>query len=66
MEWILIQHIGIGNLHNVSQVHDGDPIADMPDDGKIVGDKDIRQPFHASLQLFQQVDDLSLDRGVQG
>jgi hypothetical protein len=34
----------------MTQVHDGDSIADMFNHGQVMGDKDIGQPFHADLQ----------------
>src|SRR6185503_7635607 len=48
-----------------AQVHHGDAIADVLDDGQVVGDEQVRE-VHAALQVAQQVDDLRLDGDVEG
>ena len=53
-----------GDLHDLAQVHDGDALADVPDDREIVGDEQVRHA-HLGLQVLKQVDDLSLDRDVK-
>jgi hypothetical protein len=42
----------------------GDAVADMGDDGEIMGDEQVRKTVLA-LQVDQQVDDLRLDRDVE-
>ena len=57
--------IGLRQLHDLAQVHDGDAVADVAHDREVVGDEDDRQP-QLALQLGEQVDDLRLDRDVEG
>ena len=45
-------------------IHDRDPVADMPDDAQIVGDEDETQ-FALLLQIDEQVQDLRLYRHVK-
>jgi len=52
-------------LHDPSQIHDGNPICDMFDNRKIVGDEQESQS-HLAGEPGQQIDDLRLDRNVQG
>ena len=54
-----------GDLTDLAEVHDGDPIADVLDDGEVVGDEDQRQSV-THLEVFEQVDDLGLDADVEG
>ena len=42
-----------------------DPVGDVPDDGQVVRDEQIGQP-ELVLQVLEQVDDLGLDRHVEG
>ena len=51
-------------FHHVAQIHDADTIRDMSDHRQIVGNKQVRQ-VHLFLDVFQQVDDLSLDRDIE-
>ncbi len=64
MKGIAIQIAPGGNFHDITQVHDGDPIADMPDHGQVVRDKKVRQ-IQLVLEFFQEIDDLSLNGYVQ-
>ena len=51
-------------LDDLAQVHDRHTVADLPDDGQIVRDQDVRDGKFA-LESFKQVHDLGLDRYVQ-
>ena len=62
---VAVQVLLVGQLHHVAQVHDPDPVGDVLDHGQVVGDKDVAQA-HGFLHGFEQVDDLGLDRHVQG
>jgi hypothetical protein len=51
-------------LDHFAEVHDGDPVADVADDGQVVGDEDVGEP-QLVLEIGEQVDDLGLDRDVE-
>ena len=55
----------VGELGDAPEIHDRDPVADVLDDTHVVSDEDVRQP-ELALELLQQVQDLGLDRHVQG
>ena len=61
---VLIDLRRVGQLHHLAQVHDRDAVADVPDDEKVVGDEEVRQP-QALLELLKHIDDLGLDGDVQ-
>src|SRR5918995_5978605 len=61
---VLVQLLRRRDLDDRAQVHDRDPIGDVPDDGEVVGDEQIRQR-ELGLELLEQVDDLRLDRDVE-
>ena len=46
------------------EVHDGDPVGDLPDHRQVVRDEDVGQ-VEVALQVPQQVQDLRLDRDVE-
>src|SRR5712671_3082024 len=54
----------VGDLDDLAEIHDGDAVADVLDDGEVVGDEQIRKP-ELALQIAQQVDHLSLHRDVE-
>ena len=49
----------------MSQIHDRDPVGNVAHDQKVMGDKEIGQTEFV-LQLVEHVDDLRLDRDVEG
>ena len=51
-------------LHDTSQIHDHDPVADVFDDAEVMRDENISQ-VKLLLQAAEEVDDLCLDRNVQ-
>ena len=53
------------DLDDLAEVHHGDAVAHVAHDGEVVGDEDHRQA-ELALQLAQQVEDLGLDRDVEG
>ena len=59
-----IQLITGSKFHDHTQIHHRNTIADMPNHGKIVGDKEISQ-VELLLQLLQQIYHLRLDRNIQ-
>ena len=50
---------------HLAEVHDPDPVADVLDDRQVVGDEQVRQ-VEPLAQVEQQVEDLRLDRDVEG
>ena len=55
----------VGDLHDLAEVHHGHPVADVLNHAHVVGDEQVRQP-ELPLQIAQQVQDLRLDRYVEG
>ena len=47
-----------------AQIHDRDPMADVLDDGEVVGDEEISKAV-ALLEVLKQVNDLCLHRNVE-
>ena len=43
----------VGDLDDLAEVHDGDPVGDVPDDRQVVGDEEVREP-EVSLEIFQE------------
>ena len=64
MQGVLVEAVGRRHLDDLPEVHDDDPIRDVPDDREIVGDEQVRET-ELGLQLLEQIDDLRLDRDVQ-
>jgi len=60
MPGIVIQILPVRKLNDFTQIHDGNPIADMTDYGQVVGNEQICQ-IKFLLELFKEVNDLSLD-----
>jgi len=60
-----IEIIAIRDLHDAPEIHHGDAGRDVPHHGQIVGDEQVAKA-QALLQIHEQVDDLSLDRNVEG
>ena len=64
MGGLLTDRIGWRRLDDTTVVHHDDPLARVAHDCKVVGDEEIRSAGVA-LQLFEQIDDLTLRRHVQ-
>src|SRR6266513_199703 len=58
------QLFGLRQFHDLPEVHDGDPVADVLHDRQVVRDEQVRQP-ELLLQLLQEVEHLRLDAHVQ-
>ena len=54
----------VGELDDLAEVHHGDAVGDVADDGEVVRDEEVGQP-EVALQLDEQVQDLGLDRDVE-
>src|SRR5882672_4745629 len=57
--------LGLAELDDAPDVHDGHAIADVPDNAQVVRDEQIGQP-ELFLQVEQEVQDLRLHRDIQG
>ena len=65
MQGFPVQVTSGGDLHDITQVHDRDTVADVPDHGQVMGNEKIGQ-VELLLKILQQVDDLRLDGNVKG
>ncbi len=54
----------VRDLDDAPEIHHGHAVADMGDDGEVMGDEQVREIVLA-LQVDQQVDHLRLDRDVE-
>jgi hypothetical protein len=59
-----VELVHVGQLDEVAQVHDPDPVGDVLDDGEVVGDEQVGQ-VELAAQVEEQVEDLALDRHVE-
>ena len=62
---ICVDAFGGVELHDAPEVHNHDPVTDIFDDAEVMGDEHIGQ-VELLLQTAEEVDDLCLDRNVQG
>ena len=62
---VLVDLRGRSDLHQLAQVHDPDGVGHVPDNRQVVGDHEEGQA-RALLQVLHQVEDLGLDRHVEG
>ena len=64
MARITKQFIAIRNLHDLTEIHDANPVADVPDHRQVVRDEQVRkaQPL---LQFHEKIHDLCLDRDIE-
>ena len=54
----------VAQLHNLAEVHDGDGVGHVVDHGQVVAHHHVREAVLA-LELFHEIQDLSLDRNVE-
>ena len=59
------QALGLRQLDDGAQIHDRDPVGDMAHQPQIMGDEQHGKA-EPLLQLEQEIDDLRLDRDVEG
>ena len=64
MDRLGVDRLGGTDLDELAQVHDGDRVGEVPDDGEVVRDDDVGEPVRR-LQRLHQVEDLRLDRDVE-
>ena len=60
-----IQLVDVGDLDELAEVHDPDPVADVLDDREVVGDEQVGEA-ELLLEVVEEVEDLALDRDVEG
>ena len=56
--------VDVDDLRERSQVHDTNAVADVLDDGEVLGDEEVGEP-QLLLEIVEQVEDLALDRDVE-
>src|SRR3954447_12686240 len=59
-----VELVAIGKLDHTAEVHHGDAVGDVAHDREIVRDKKIGED-EPVLQIFEQIDDLALNRDVE-
>ena len=60
-----VERVPVRQLDDLAQVHDGNAVAHLPDNGEVVGNEQVGQA-EAGLQVGQQRQDLGLDGHVEG
>jgi hypothetical protein len=65
MARVLVQLRDRRQLDELAQVHHAHPVADVLDDRQVVGNEQVGQ-LELVAQLDEQVEDLGLDRDVEG
>src|SRR5262245_5697323 len=65
MQGCCIEALPVSQLNELAKIHHRHPVREVPDDREVVCDQEVGETV-AFLQVIQQVDDLSLNRDVQG
>jgi len=65
MERVVEQFALGGEFHDVSEVHDGYPVADVAHNGKVVGDEKVGQA-EPVLEILEEVQHLGLYGDIEG
>src|SRR4051812_963470 len=65
MAGVRVERLAVGDLHDLAEVHHGDAVAHVPYHGQVVRDEHDREP-ELALQVAKKVEDLGLDRDVEG
>jgi len=58
------QFFGRCILHDVTEVHDSDPVTDVAHHMEVMRDEKVSEP-ESTLEFLEQVDDLGLDGNIQ-
>ena len=61
---VVEDRVGVAVLDDVPEVHDRDPVRDVPDDAEVVRDEEVGE-VEVLLEALEQVQDLRLDRDVE-
>src|SRR5829696_1289732 len=64
MQRVRVEFVAVSQFDQLAEVHHPDAVADVFDDGEVMGDEKVGQT-PVSLELPHQVDDLGLDRNIQ-
>ena len=62
---LAVEGVAWGEFDDLTEVHDGDAVAHGANDGEVVGDEEVGEA-EAILEFLEEVDDLGLDRDVEG
>ena len=64
MDGTVVQLVRVRNLHNLAQIHNGNPVGNVMHNQKVMGNEQIS---HAQflLDIFKHIDHLGLDGHVQ-
>ena len=65
MKGILIESLGCGDFNDLTEVHYGNAVGDVFHDAEVVGDEQVGE-VEGFLEVFEEVDDLSLYGYVEG
>src|SRR3984893_14231027 len=65
MAWAGVELIHGGYLDDFAQIHDRNPVAHVPDNREVMRNENVGQP-ELLLKVGQQVENLRLDRNVEG
>ena len=65
MCWVRKQLLGISAFHQAPHIHDANAMANVPNRPQPMPNKQISQ-VHFRLEISQQVQDLCLNRYIQG
>ncbi len=64
MPRIFEQPVTFGDFDYAAEIHNGNAISKVMDDGKVVADKQVSQ-IELFAYIFQKIENLTLDRYVQ-
>ena len=65
MKGILVESLGCGDFNDLTEVHYCNAVGDVFDDAEVVGDEQVGE-VEGFLEVFEEVDDLSLYGHVEG
>ena len=64
MQGVAVKRVAVGDFHHLAEIHHDHAIGNVAHHRQIVRDEQIRE-FELTLQVFQQIHDLRLDRNVE-
>ena len=59
-----VEGVGSGELDHTAEVHDGDPVADVTNNGQVMGDEQVAEVVLV-LEVLQEVQHLRLDAYIE-
>ena len=60
-----VEFFGGAHFDDLAEIHDGEAVADVFDDGEVVGNEEVGE-FHFLLEVHEEIEDLALDGDVEG